>query len=272
MGDLADALSRVASAVGEWLIVHLPQWLGALALIVVGWIVARVLRAATRRGAAAIDALLARRGGGMRLSAGTSAAVLGALVYWSVLLFFVTAATYALGLKTFTDWLARLLDHLPTLAAGLLIVGAGYVLSGVVGNVVRTAVTGVTEAQRRALARTAQIATLLVALLVGADQIGLKVTWLAILAAVLLAALLGGMAVAVSLGARAYVGNLIGAHHLRQALRPGQRVRVAGHEGRILDVTATSLVLEGAEGRVMLPGRVFHDEAIVLIARDDGGA
>ena len=28
------------------------------------------------------------------------------------------------------------------------------------------------------------------------------------------------------------------------------------------------LVLESAEGRVVLPGRVYHDEAIVLIVRD----
>ena len=100
----------------------------------------------------------------------------------------------------------------------------------------------------------AQGATLVVALLVGADQIGLKVTWIAILAAVLLASVMGGVTLAVSLGARGYVANLIGAHYLRQALQLGQRVRVAGHEGRIVDVTATSLVLETADGRVVLPG------------------
>ena len=111
----------------------------------------------------------------------------------------------------------------------------------------------------------AQGATLVVALLVGADQIGLKVTWLAILAAVLLASVMGGVMIAVSLGARGYVANLIGAHYLGQALRVGQRVRVAGHEGRIVDVTATSLVLETADGRVLLPGRMYHDEAIVVV-------
>ena len=46
-------------------------------------------------------------------------------------------------------------------------------------------------------------------------------------------------------------------------------MRVAGHEGRIVDVTATSLVLETADGRVLLPGRIYHDEAIVLMARHD---
>ncbi len=268
MGSFADALNRALSATTDRLLDHLPQLLGAAALVLVGWVLARLLRVAARRGAALLDSLITRATGQSRWHLGRSAAVLGAVVYWVVLLFFITAATQTLGLSTFTDWLARLLDHLPALAAGLLIVAAGYVLSGFVAELVRATATGLPLAQRAALARVAQGTTLIVTLLVGADQIGLKVTWLAILAAVLLASVMGGVTIAVSLGARGYVANLIGAHYLRQALRVGQRIRVAGHEGRIVDVTATSLVLETIEGRVALPGRVYHDEAIVSLARD----
>ena len=126
-------------------------------------------------------------------------------------------------------------------------------------------------AQRNALARLAQGGTLVAAILVGADQIGIRVTWIAILAAVVIAAVLGGVTIAVSLGARGYVANLIGAHYLRQAFQVGQRVRVAGFEGRIVEVSATSLVLEAKEGRVALPGRVYHDEPIVLLTGENHG-
>ena len=269
MGDLTEALDRATTVTIERLLAHLPQLLGAIALLFVGWVLARLLRLATRRGAALLDSLVVRGTGQSRWRIGRSASVLGTVVYWVVLLFFVTAATQTLGLQTFTDWLSRLLDHLPTLAAGLLIVAAGYLLSGFVAELVQATATGLTPPQRNALARVAQGATLVVAMLVGADQIGLKVTWIAILAAVLLASVMGGVTLAVSLGARGYVANLIGAHYLRQALQLGQRVRVSGHEGRIVDVTATSLVLETTDGRVVLPGRIYHDEAIVVITRGD---
>ena len=269
MQSLASALEQATATTTGWLLAHLPNFLGALALLLLGWLLARVLRFATRRGAAVLDALVTRGTGQARWRPGRSATVLGTVVYWVVLLFFVTAATQVLGLQTFTDWLARILDHLPALAAGLLIVVAGYVLSGFVGDLVRATATALAPPQRLALARLAQGATLVAALLVGADQIGLKVTWVAILAAVVVATVLGAAAVAVSLGARGYVANLIGAFYLRQALQPGQRVRVAGHAGRIVEVTATSLVLETDAGRVLLPARVYHDEAIVVYARTD---
>ena len=263
MDEFTAGLQRAAATTAQQLVEHLPQLLGAIALLLVGWLLARVLRVATRRGTALLDSLIVRGTGASRWRLGRSAPLLGTIVYWVVLLFFVTAATHTLGLQTFTDWLARLLDYLPTLAAGLLIVVAGYLLSGFVADLVQATATPLAPAQRTALARLAQGATLVVALLVGADQIGLKVTWIAILAAVLLASVMGGVTVAVSLGARGYVANLIGAHYLRQALQLGQRVRVAGHEGRIVDVTATSLVLETETAAWCCPAACYHDEAIV---------
>ena len=53
-------------------------------------------------------------------------------------------------------------------------------------------------------------------------------------------------------------------HHFRHTYSVGQTVRVAGHEGRILDLTPVSVVLETEDGRVTLPAKVFGEEAIVL--------
>ena len=72
------------------------------------------------------------------------------------------------------------------------------------------------------------------------------------------------VALALSLGARTYVANLIGGHHLRHSFSVGQTVRMGGFEGRILDLTPVAVVLETEEGRVTLPAKVYGEEAIVL--------
>jgi small-conductance mechanosensitive channel len=87
-----------------------------------------------------------------------------------------------------------------------------------------------------------------------------------VLAAVVTSAIVGGVALAVSLGARTYVANLIGAHYLRQAFSAGQRVRIGAVEGTILELTAVSVVLETEEGCVTIPGKVYNEEPIVLLA------
>lgn len=272
MNDLGAAVSSATHVILDRLITYLPSVVGAVLLLLAGWVLARLLRALTMRAALLADTLLSRAIASRttdRMRVGRSAAVLGAVVFWLVLVFFAAAATHLLGLQTFTDWLGRLIEYLPTFAAGLLIIAVGYILSGFTSDFVRAAVTRLAPGQREVIARLAQVAVLVAAVLVGAEQIGIRITFLAIVAAALFLAIGGGVAIAVSLGARSYVSNLIGAHALRQAFEVGQRVRLAGHEGRILELHATGVVLETDEGRVTLPGRLYHDEPIVLLTGAD---
>jgi hypothetical protein len=271
---LGDAVATSSAAIVDAVVTYLPSILGAVLLLLAGWILARLLRAITVRSVLLLDTLLTRvtkTAGVERLRMARSSNVLGAIVFWVVLLFFVTAATHVLGLQSFTQWLARLLDYLPALAAGLLIVVVGYVFSRFLADLVQATATRLAPAQRNALARVTQGVVLVTAVLVGADQIGIQVTFLAILVGAVVAAAVGGVTIAVSLGARDYVSNLIGAHYMRQAFEVGQRVRAAGHEGRILEITVTSLILETDEGRVALPARIFHEQPIVLLARSSNG-
>lgn len=271
---LGDAVASSGAAIMDAVVTYLPSILGAVLLLLAGWILARLLRAFTVRSVLLLDTLLSRvtkTAGVERLRMARSSSILGAIVFWVVLLFFVTAATHVLGLQSFTQWLARLLDYLPALAAGLLIVVVGYVFSRFLADLVQATATRLAPPQRNALARVAQGMVLVTAILVGADQIGIQVTFIAILVGAVVAAAVGGVTIAVSLGARDYVSNLIGAHYMRQVFEVGQRVRVGGHEGRILEITVTSVVLETDEGRVAVPARVYHEEPIVLIARSSHG-
>jgi len=270
LGERLAELSKVLLDAG---MTYLPSLLGAVLLLVLGWLLARMLQVLAQRTLSLLEAGLARllgEGRAARIRLARSSDVLGTIVFWAVMLFFVTAATQVLGLATFTQWLARLLDYLPTLVAGLLIVIAGYIASRFVADLILTAATRIAPAQRTVVARAAQLTILIGAILIGADQIGIKVTFLAIFAAAALLAIAGGVIVATSLGARTHVANLIGAHQSRQSFAVGQSIRVAGHEGRILEMTADSIVLETNDGRLTIQGRVFSEEAVLLVARGGG--
>ncbi len=274
MENLGTALAGATAEILERIVAFLPNLLGAVLLVVVGWLAARVLRAITVRAALLVETLASRltsTPGGEPLRMRRIATVLGAIVFWAVLLVFITAATQILELTSFTDWLARLVGYLPTLAAGVLIVIAGYILSRFVGDLVAATSHGLETAQRALLGRVVQVTILTGAILVGADQIGIRITFLAIFAASVGAVVAGGIALAVGLGARDYVANLIGAHYLRQAFAVGQTIQAGGHRGRILEITALNVVLETAEGRVTLPGRIYNEHPIAVLGSNGHG-
>lgn len=271
--DFGSALMSGTSAIVEHVVSFLPNIVGAIALLIIGWLLARLLRAVTWRGARLLDKLMSRLLGPQaeRLHVAAASRIVSTIVFWLVLLFFATAATQVLGLAPFTDWLSRFVAYLPTLAAGVLIIVAGYAVARIVADVVRTTTPGFSPAQRATLARIAQVTIIAGAILVGADQIGVKVTFLVVFTSAVAAAIVGGVALSVGMGARDYVANLIGAHYLRDAVTAGQTLRVGDVEGRVVDVTATALIMETAEGKVSIPARVYNEQAITVLTSKANG-
>ena len=272
MKNLAEALASAGTAIADRLVSYLPSLIGATLLLLAGWLLARILRVLAVRTVRLGDTLIGRLGafaGGTRTRTHRAAEIFGTLVFWAVLLVFVTAATQVLELHSFTDWLARLVGYLPTLAVGAVIVVAGYMLSRFVADIVRATATRIDPPQRALLARVAQSTIFVGAMLVGADQIGIKITFLAIFLGGVMALVGGAVAVAVGLGAREHVANLIGAQQMRQAFGLGQRVRIGEHEGRILEIRSGSMVLECAEGRVNLPGRLYSEAPITVFGGNE---
>jgi len=271
--ELGAAITSAFTHIAQAIKLYLPSVLGAVALLFAGWLVARVFRALTMRLARlldeAINRVLTRRHGTRPKLAPVSGELLGNIVFWLVILFFVTAATQVLGLTVFLGWLDRLVNYLPSLFAGGLIVVAGYLLARLSRDLVTAAAPS--SPQRILMGRMAQLSILATSIVIGADQVGIKINFLVIMATVVASTVLGGGALALSLGARDYVANLIGAHYLRQAYRVGQRIRLAGHEGPILEITPTTVILETSQGRTTLPARFFQEQpSIALMGSDDG--
>ena len=85
---LGSAIAAVAAEMLDRSLQLIPAVLGAVLLLVVGWILARVLRAVAQRAFVLLDALVTRMlpASGGRVRLGRSGGVLGAIVFWIVLL------------------------------------------------------------------------------------------------------------------------------------------------------------------------------------------
>lgn len=272
----SEAFSGVFNRTVEHLLLYLPNIFGAILILLLGWIVAHFLRMITVRIASFGGRLLEKSFSKSRVPlvqlSKKSSKIISNVIFWVVILFFLATATNVLGLHTFTTWLAGVVDYLPTVFAGALIIIAGFLVSQVAREVAQAAAVNTEERRRVLIGKIVQVGIFTTAILVGAEQIGIKVTFLVVIVAAIGFALVGAVALALSLGARDYVANLIGGHYLRKRYSVGQRIRVAGFEGRILELTETEVVLETTEGRTSLPANVYNKESIVLVvsgARDE---
>jgi len=262
-------LARRFSALVERLGDHLPDLLGAAALLLVGWILARLLGGWTRRLIGRVDRIAPTRGvqGALRrLGVERPAAeMIGAVVFWIVLLFFVTGATEMLGLPVLSTWLAGLAKYLPRLLLALLILFAGFVASTLARDAIVAAAGAAGLTYGGFLGAGTQAAILLVAGMTAVDQAGLDSRFLSATVTLLVGAVAGGMALAFGLGARTAVSNIIACHYLRKSYRVGHLVRIGPVQGRIIEITTNAVVLEAADTRVLVPAKEFSEGISALV-------
>lgn len=254
---------------------YIPSLLGAILIVIAGWMLARLLRAGTLRLGDSANRLLARAGttglpSSFRLSPAPMRIVAG-LVFWVIMLLFITAATRVAGLGAFSDWLDRIVVYVPRLVAGGVIVLAGYLISQVIRDLVATALASAKVSQGELIGLLVQWAVLLAAIIIGVEQLGVDVTFLIIIAAMVIGGFAAAIAIAFGVGARDLVANLIAAHHARRQLLLGQDVSVEGIRGELLEVTATGLVLATAEGRAFVPASTYLTAVVTVATSDDGG-
>jgi len=264
-----SALERVAAT----FLAALPTLLGALALLLLGWAFAVVLKKLSRRLADRALRLLARRRT-MRARIQQSAAfqafprTLSQIVFWLVLLFFVAAAIEVLGLEAVSEVLGEAATYLPRVIGALLIVGAALWLSELARTVVRRGMSRTQLGRAELVGRLSQVATITVGLILAVDQLGVNSTVLVVVLVALFACTFGAGALAFGLGARDTVGNIIGMHYFSSAYRTDDRIRIDGIEGRVVAKSTTNVTLETSEGLVTIPGHLFSIRTTTLLSSD----
>jgi hypothetical protein len=193
----------------------LPALLLALVVLVAGWLLAKAARLALEKGLRAVNfhVLSERAGldgflraGGMQAD---TAAVLGLLVYWLVIIGALIVAFNALGLGNVTHLLAGVVLFVPRLMVALLVLALGGYFARVMDYAIVAYCRGVHLQDAELLGRLARYAILAFVVLIALDQAGfggdiVRQTFLIVLAGVVFA-----LALAFGLGGREWAAQLL---------------------------------------------------------------
>ncbi len=187
---------------------YLPRLAVALAVAIVGWLVAKAVRFAAVKTLRALNfhVLTERAGVDSFLQQGGTTKdttdVFGALIYWVVILVALIIAFNGLGLTQVTELLTRVLLFLPKLLVGLLVIILGAYFGRFVGQAVLTYCRNIGITDADLLARIAQYTIVVFVVLIAIDQLDLGGILVQQTFLILLAGLVFALALAFGLGGR----------------------------------------------------------------------
>ena len=263
--DLNDWVAETAAAIFS----TLPSILAAIAILVVGWFVARLSQGLARRLSQGINRIMERvfRTGSLasaRLSS-PMIAVVAEVSFWIVVFIAITIAMRVGGFTVISGWLNQIVVHLPNLIAGLLIIGLGYFSSDYIGRMVDSGVGAKKAEERLLLGRLVRGFIFTTMLIIGLDQFGVEVTFLITLLTVVAGTVLVGFSIAFGLGARAHVSNLIAARTAQSVLQTGMTIRICGVEGTVLEVSPSHISLETETGQTLIPANMIDENMVEIL-------
>ncbi|WP_247728625.1 mechanosensitive ion channel family protein [Halovivax limisalsi] len=188
------------------IVTFLPRLVGAVVILLIGWIVGRLAGRVVRGIADGVelDRMVLETPLG-RILGGTERAVSGAfgkLAKWFVYALAILAAANALAIPTLSEWIATAVSYLPAFIAGLVVITLGFVVADFVGDVIERTRSATGDVMTSWFASGARVFLYATALVIGLDTMGIDVGILYVFAR----ALAWGLAAAVAIGAGIALG------------------------------------------------------------------
>lgn len=196
----------------------LPQLVGAVVILLIGWIVGRLLGGGIRRVAdrTEVDRLVMKTplGGALGGTEGAISRSIGRVGSYFVYALAILAAADALAVELLSEWISVAVSYLPAFVAGALVIVLGFVLADFLADVVAHTEAVTKSAYTDVVANGMRVFLYVVAVVIGLGTMGVDVQILNMFAQAAAYGLAAGVALAIGiafgLGGRDYVAANIG--------------------------------------------------------------
>ena len=247
----------------------LPRIGGALLLLVLGLLVARLAGRFARRALTALGVDdLAERFGVHEVLARVGierpfSGLMGRIVRLSISVVVVIAAVSLLGLAALSSSLNAVLLFLPKLFVALALVVAGAIVAQLVGDRVERLATQM--ALGPAVGRIVQAAIFAIFLVTAIAQLGISTELLTALVGITFVAAALTVALAFGLGSREVARQVSAGRYVGAAFDVGQTITVDGIRGEIVALENAATVLRREDGQTLrVPNHLLLESVIVL--------
>lgn len=249
-----------------------PNMIGALLILLIGWAIASLLYTLTDRvlDALRFDALMARTGiddainrSGVRIDPSNLVAT---LAKWTVLLVAFMMAADALNLTQVSVGISAILAYIPNVVAAVAILALGVLLAGFVSSLVRGAAATAGLRTSDLMADLTYWAITIFAALGAIGQLNIAPTLVQTLYTAVIAAIALAAALAFGLGMREQARDVVAGRALAEQLHTGDEIEVEELRGRIRTIGAIKTLVDTSNGLMSVPNHVLADRTFRLTA------
>lgn len=258
-------------ALGQKIMTELPNIIGALFLIILGWIVAKILSFVTKKalGLVRFDKLAEKINmGEMLKKANVTAApsgIVAKFVYWVIILLFFVTASETLGWSVVSESISNLISYLPKLFSAIVIFVIGFYIANLVRGGLRGILDSLSVTSSGMISSFAFYVILIIITLTSLDQAGVDTTAITSNVTLILGGIMLAFSLSFGLGSRDVLSNILSSFYSKQNFDVGLNIEIGEIKGKIEKIDNISCTVVTDEGKVIIPVRKLITEEVKII-------
>ena len=246
----------------------LPNVIGAVFLLLVGWLIAKGVSVAIRkllqsktmaRLTERLNRLSLLQRSDLSLD---SVHIISRFVYWIILLIFFVAASETLGWTAVSRTLNNLINYLPALLSAIIILLIGLYLAQTVRAIIRAALHSLRVGAAQLISSLAFYLLATIVVLTALEQAGVDTSIITANLTLIVGAVVGAFAISFAIASRHILENILASFYGRKNFAVGDTIRLNTVEGTIVRIDGVSLVVKTKDAEVVLPAQALISERI----------
>ena len=259
------------TVMGENIMAALPGIIMAILIIIIGWIVAKILRLAVSKGLRLIkfDKLFENINAAEFLDKAnisiSPSHFVGKFVYWIILLIFFVLASDTLGWIVVSESISDLIFYLPKLFSAIVV----FVIGLYIANFIKKALLGIFDSLNvttgKVISSIAFYIIIVIISITALNQAGVDTQIVTSNVNLIIGGVLLAFAVAFGFGAKDILGNILSAFYSRNTFKIGQKIEIGEIKGEIEKIESTSVTIKTDKGIVVIPSGKLVSEKVTIL-------
>ena len=244
--------------------------LKALLVLLVGWLLIKLLLRILKKALkmAKTDKLGQKLNDieiieGKKLNINISKVIL-AFVKWSLLLILIIVVSEMMGLTIVSEEIGNLISYLPQLLSAAAIFVIGLFIANFVKKSIQTFFKSFELSGSKIISQLVFFILLAIISITALNQAGIDTEIITSNLNLIFGAFLGAFALALGLGSKNVVADLMRTYYTRRLYEVGQKVKFNNVEGEIEAIEDISMILRTKEGRLIVPIKDITENQIVI--------
>ncbi|GAA4446713.1 hypothetical protein GCM10023091_40310 [Ravibacter arvi] len=270
--NISDILKNTFNSLIGQFVDFVPRLIGCIVVLLIGYLVANFVRAIVKNvlGRVGFDKIgerLNQIGFIKQIKAEIKLSnIVAASLYYFIILMFLTAATEILGVETITSMVLSVVNFIPQLIAGAIMLQLGIIISDIIKSAVVTLCKSFNVPSAKLIGNLVFGFFLVITFISALAQIGINTELLESSFIIVFGGIVAAFGVGYGLASRDVLGNIISSFYSKNKYTIGQLIQIDGVKGRIIELDNLSVTIKTEESRVVLPLKYFQSQKVEIFA------